>query len=153
MFVAIKNKREMKYIKSEDLQVGEVTLKDLHNAVTKQQEVLIGLLEQSQQAYKDEKEKYNSLISFLSDYLLDKTNNTYEEEKSIREQITSLMVANTEPLDSLSFENGYISGIEQTNLLVRPIETPEDVTYGYWKYIDGKYKLDEERFKQLWSVI
>ena len=57
MFVAIKNKKEIKYIDSKDLKVGELTLLDLHNQVKKQQEVLISLLQQSQQAYQDEKEK------------------------------------------------------------------------------------------------
>ena len=65
-------------------------LKDIHNRVR--------YLEHFETDYYIMKDKYNSLISFLSDYLTNKTNITYKEEKAIREQITSLLVANTEQI-------------------------------------------------------
>jgi len=120
-------------------------LKDRHNRVK--------YLEHFETDYYKMKDKYNNLISFLSDYLLNKTNITYKEEKAIREQIKCLLVANTEQIDNVSIVNGYITGVERTNVLIRPVDIPDDIKNGYWKLENGKYKIDEDRFKQIWSVI
>ena len=128
-----------------ELSKTEKDLKDTYNRVQ--------YLEHFETDYYTMKDKYDNLISFLSDYLLNKTNNTYIEENTIREQITSLLVANTELIDNVSIENGYITSVIRTGTLIRPTDIPEDIKNGYWILEDGKYKLDEEQFKKLWSVI
>ena len=153
MKVAIKNKSEWKFIDSGDIEVGGFLLKELFEQTKKQQDVILSLLKQSQNELHLEQEKYNNLISFLSDYLLNVTNNTYEEEKAIREQINSLLVANTEPIDNVLIVDGYIKGVEQCHTLIRPIEVPQDIAYGYWKLVNGQFELDKEKFNQLWSMV
>ena len=152
MKVAIKNKSEIKYIDTSKLEIGNITLEELHNEVKKQQDVILSLLKESQNELHREQEKYNNLISFLSDYLLDKTNNTYKEEKAIRKQISNLLVANTEPIDNVLIVGEYIKSVERVGTLIRPIEIPEDIGNGYWKLVDSKYVIDKERYSQMWSV-
>lgn len=153
MKVAIKNKKEIKYIEGADLKVGEITLGELHNEVKKQQDIILSLLKQSQNELHNEQDKYNNLISFLSDYLFDKTNNTYNNENDIREQISSLLVANTEPIDNVLIIDGYINSVEPVGTLIRPIEIPDDIANGYWKLVNNKFVIDKDRYNQLWSVI
>ena len=45
MKIAIKNKREMKYIDSEKLEVGDISLLELYNLVNKQNEIINSLLD------------------------------------------------------------------------------------------------------------
>ena len=153
MKIAIKNKSEMKYINAEDVLVGGISLLELFTNVKKQQDVILSLLKQSQNDYYKENEKYNGLISFLSDYLLNKTNNVYKEDKVIREQLDNLLVANTEPIDNVLIINEYISKVERVGTLIRPIDIPDDIANGYWKLVNGKYILDKEKYSQMWSVI
>lgn len=143
----------MKYIDSAKLQVGDISLLELHNEVKKQNDVILSLLKKAQNDYHNEHAKYNDLISFLKDYLLDKTNNTYDDEKAIREGIKALLVANTEPIDNVLIIDGYIKKVDRAGELIRPIDIPDDIAKGYWKLVNGKYKLDKDRYNALWSVI
>ena len=97
--------------------------------------------------------KYDGLISFLSDYLFNKTNNVYKEENAIKEQINNLLIANTEPTDNVMITDEYISKVERVGMLIRPTDIPDDIGNGYWKLVDGKYILDKEKYNQMWSVI
>ena len=45
MKIAIKNKAEMKYIDSDKLQVGDITLKELYNVVNEQNEIIVELIQ------------------------------------------------------------------------------------------------------------
>ena len=153
MKIAIKNKSEMKYINAEDILVGGISLLELFTNVKKQQDVVLSLLKQSQNDYHDEQDKYNGLISFLSDYLLGKTNNVYNEENAIKEQLNGLLVANTEPIDNVLIINEYIAKVERVGTLIRPIDIPDDIANGYWKLVDGKYILDKDKYNQMWSTI
>ncbi len=143
----------MKYIDSDKITVGGVSLLDLFNDTKKQQDVILSLLKDSQNELHNEQDKYNGLISFLSDYLLGKTNNVYSEEKAIKEQLDNLIVANTEPIDNVLIINEYISKVERVGTLIRPIEIPDDIANGYWKLVNGKYILDKEKYNQMWSTI
>ena len=153
MKIGIKNKQELKYIDTAKLEIGDITLLELHNEVKKQQDVILSLLKISQNELHAEQDKYNGLIKFLSDYLEDKTTNSLKDEKSIREQISRLLVANTEPIDNVLIVDGYISKVESVGTLIRPIDIPDDIANRYWKLVEGKFILDKEKYNALWSVI
>lgn len=112
-----------------------------------------GVLENENGVLELEVKKYNEFLLFLSNYLFEKTNNTYTEEKEIKEQIISLLVANTEPIDNVLIVDGYITNVNRVGTLIRPIEIPDDIANGYWKLIDEKYVIDKDRYNQLWSVL
>ena len=148
MLVAIKNKKEIKYIDSAKLEIGGITLEELLIGVKKQHDVILSLLKLSQNELHNEQDKYNGLLSFLSDYLLNKTNNVYKEENAIKEQLSNLIVANTEPIDNVLIIDEYISKVERVGVLIRPIDIPDDIANGYWKLVNGKYTLDKEKYNQ-----
>jgi hypothetical protein len=51
MKVAIKNKSEMKYIETSKIQVGDVSLLELYNLVSRQQDIIKSLLDQIKDSY------------------------------------------------------------------------------------------------------
>lgn len=125
------------------------TIKERDNTILELEKVLSDTANELDQF----KNKYNNLISFLSDYLLNKTNNVYKEEKQIKAQLDNLIVANTEPIDNVLIINEYISKVERAGILIRPIDIPDDIANGYWNLVNGKYILDKEKYAQMWSVI
>jgi len=131
--------------KQKELTETQHNLQDRHNRVQ--------YLEHFEDDYYKEKEKYNNLISFLSDYLFNVTDITYKEEKTIREQIKCLLVANNEPMHNVSIKNGYVSKVDVVDTLIRPVDIPDDIGHGYWKLVNGKYELDKEKFAVVWSVV
>lgn len=49
--------------------------------------------------------------------------------------------------------DGYVVGKDNVQIIVQDnIQVPDDWNKGYYKIIDGVFVLDEERYKQMWSV-
>lgn len=99
-------------------------------------------------------EKYDALFRFLKDFLQNTVGITCESEKSIREQISRLLIANAQPIDSIILDKyGYIKEIKQANLLVKHQDYPQDILWGYYKVEDGKIVLDEQRKMKRYEVL
>ena len=119
-----------------ELTKSENELKDTYNRVR--------YLERFETDYYTMKDKYNDLKSFLTSFLLAKTNYTYQEEKAIREQISTLLIANSEPIDSITLKGKYITSVKPTHLLKRSKIYPSDIEYGYYYFDEnGNEQIDE----------
>lgn len=129
----------------------------LVNKVNENVELLqrVSYLEQFEEDYYIMKDRYNALISFLTKFLQETVHITTKDEKSIREQISRLLVANTQPIDSIILDKyGYIKEIKQANVLVKHRDYPKDILWGYY-YLDENYNIvcDEERKLKRYEVL
>lgn len=59
----------------------------------------------------------------------------------------------TKTYNALTFdENGYVIGINRMDDFVEKEQVPFDATYGYYKFENNKFVLDEERQRQIDEV-
>ncbi|NOQ50464.1 MAG: hypothetical protein GQ557_02205 [Mycoplasmataceae bacterium] len=50
-------------------------------------------------------------------------------------------------------DGDYVKSLGYDVLLEVIEDLPDDLYNGYWMFIDGELKLDEEKFKQMWSAL
>lgn len=77
------------------------------------------------------------------------------ELNALIDEITSLLVLNPN-VTYFNFtrdKDGYVTGKQQIDIVTTShIEVPEDFDKGYWVIKDGEFVLDEEKYRQYWSI-
>jgi hypothetical protein len=95
MKVAIRNKNEMKYIETEKLEVGDISLLELYNVVYKQNKIIAELLDTL-------KEKH--IVNKDTDYIIKIENKLYQVDQLELVAAQDLKY----PLNYYTIENGQI---------------------------------------------
>ena len=114
--------------------------------------------------YFEEIEQHSELKSIvkqsifaLTSTLIEKGYNTTSTElNTLIEDISKLLII--EPTKQYyNFKvnsDGYVVGKDDIHIVTSShIEIPDDFNKGYWKIIDGKFVLDEDKYKQLWGAL
>ena len=116
----------------------------------------LGLYNDLQGVHKDTIDFINTQNKALQEFLISKGYNTPNVDLNalIGDLSRLLVIIPNKEYDLLQKDsNGYIIGKEQINgsIIDRPNEYPNDLLFGYYKYENGKLKVDEVKKNELLS--
>jgi hypothetical protein len=116
--------------------------------------LILGLYEDLKELHKQEKKEVGHSISTLISLLKFKGYNTPNVElNALIEDINHLLIIEPDKeYFGFKLTNGYVSGYGYDVIMVKQ-DIPEDFDKGYWKIIDYKFVLDEEKYELMWRSL
>lgn len=98
----------------------------------------------------------DSAKSALTSTLIEKGYNTSNIElNSLIDDISHLLIIEPtkEYWNFTTNADGYIVGKQKIEIVTDGhIDIPDDFDKGYWRIVDGKFELDQEKYSQYWQV-
>ena len=106
---------------------------------------------------KDKKE-FDFIRSYLISFLLDKGYDTVNiEMKELLDDLHKLLIiTKDEEYQYIEFDNdGFVVSVKDINgeITEKIYDLPEDLSNGYYKFVDGEFVKDEDREKELEGVL
>lgn len=137
---------KLKKIAPEDVRVNGTTYKtyiDIHNQTVQE-------LNEVKHTVKD---VYDSLASIFIDKGYEYTS---EDLKSLSAEISlvlQIIDKNKKYIGITKDVAGYVTGVHLlSDIVEHGIDVPDDYNKGYWKFENGRFTLDQEKYRQYWSV-
>jgi len=92
----------------------------------------------------------DTLTSTLIDY---ECNTSNIELKPLINEVFALNIIHPKK-EYIGFKivNGFIVDYGY-DVIIEKIELPDEIFNGYFKYVDGAFVIDEDKFKEIWSVL